>query len=943
MLSMRTALTALAGATALMGSALAQSFTLKNDWEAFSVPLTKPAIIDMTKGGHIDMQIGQAKHNWTEDGSLQGDIYGYALKNATPTFPGPTIVVAKGVPIDVTWHNTIHGEHILNERVEKTLTLGASECYPYCGVPVVVHVHGLESPARYDGLPSQSVYENQSQTAHYLNNQSASTKMYHDHAMGLTRLNTWAGLMGAYIIKDDKLEKSLNVSIDPDWDIPLIITDRMINDKGKIVYSDDMCADDPVSKWIPESFGTHNVVNGKVMPYIEVPSAQVRFRLVNVANARHYNFSIPFADKCKIIAKDSGFVQKVEKIPDDGYMLYPFQRTEMICDFSDVKVNTSYNVTDRPDEIGQKVYEFDYDPRVFQVRVNTKLKGAAPLVVPDNLVKLKDLKTLWKEMGGKERSLMLGEIEFKLGCPSQSLLLYKNQIMNTTNMGTMHCTRGRVEKWFFKNPTDDPHPFHWHLVNAQCGEDDEHVDTNAMRDVVVIPNAGTRAKTTITQVCYVACTPDEFLIENSTRGPAEYNFDTTEPYVAHCHIVEHEENAMMSWFRLTDTDDGDKNDNGYVPDPNKVTGEIIGTAMGMSVLGGLATCFSILVISVPSLNFLASRRSLSFSFALAAGVMIFISLSDLIPESITFFRAHFTVGGSVDPEAYEKGGAAASMGVCDNTCNGNAWLSAIACFYGGLFVIIAVEWIVHKCLERAGHRHSGCDSDDDIPAAKSPVPIGKTPAAAPAADDAEKGITTSSIQIASPVPGTPTATNPVPLQSPTSGEGSTLVGVGGTDDVDGGKNEFKRAGMMTGIALAIHNFPEGLALFVSSLGGLRSGIILSIGIILHNMPEGVAVAAPVYYATGSKLEAFKWTGLSGVALPFGAAIGWAAVSGGLSAGLQAVLYGLVAGMLMGITAMELIPGVFKFDPKGKVWVSGLFIGFGIIAVSLIALHYAGSG
>jgi zinc transporter ZupT len=147
---------------------------------------------------------------------------------------------------------------------------------------------------------------------------------------------------------------------------------------------------------------------------------------------------------------------------------------------------------------------------------------------------------------------------------------------------------------------------------------------------------------------------------------------------------------------------------------------------------------------------------------------------------------------------------------------------------------------------------------------------------------------------------------------------------------------------MTGIAMAIHNFPEGLALFVSSLRGLRTGIVLSIGIILHNIPEGLAVAAPMYYATGSKFEAFKWTLISGIANPIGAAIGWAAVSGGLSYSLQGSLYAVVAGMLMCITAKELFPGAYRFDPSGKYFVAAFFSGMGIIAFGLILLNYAGS-
>ncbi|RLN90573.1 hypothetical protein BBJ28_00025800, partial [Nothophytophthora sp. Chile5] len=138
------------------------------------------------------------------------------------------------------------------------------------------------------------------------------------------------------------------------------------------------------------------------------------------------------------------------------------------------------------------------------------------------------------------------------------------------------------------------------------------------------------------------------------------------------------------------------------------------------------------------------------------------------------------------------------------------------------------------------------------------------------------------------------------------------------------------------------NFPEGLALFVSSLQGLQTGIILSIGIILHNLPEGVAIAAPVYYATGSKLQAFKWTAISGIAQPIGAGVGWAAVSGGMSYALEASLYAVVAGMLTCIAAKELLPGAYRFDPKGKYFLLSFFVGVAIIACSMVLIHYAGS-
>uniref|UniRef100_H3GZI3 Plastocyanin-like domain-containing protein n=1 Tax=Phytophthora ramorum TaxID=164328 RepID=H3GZI3_PHYRM len=874
---------------------------LKEDWQAYTSELPIPKVIDLTNGGAIEMQIGRSTHNWTGDGSISGAIYGYALKNETPSFPGPTIKVAKGVPINITWYNELDAPHLLQESVQTTLTQQASQCYPYCGVPVVTHIHGMESPARYDGLPFLSIYKNQTQEFHYLNNQSGSTKTYHDHSNGLTRLNTWAGLVGLYIIEDAESDKTFNLDIETD--IPLALADRLISNSGKIMYSDDNC-NEGATLWVPESFGTVNLVNGVVMPYVKVPPAQVRFRLVNVANARHYNLTVPFADKCKVVATDSGYVGSPTALSAD-LVVFPFERVEFVCDFTGVADGTTYDLVDKQTSSQATIY----DNRVMRFRIVESLKTSTMKVreIPSTLTPYKSLKELY-EAGGKERTLILGEIEETLLCPSMSLLLYRSQQVNTSGItGHLHCTKGTVEKWNFQNPTDDPHPFHWHVINAQCGETEDTVNTNALKDVVVIPNADGRASDTITQVCYVACTPGDYLLEGSTRGAKEFNFETTDPYVAHCHILEHEENAMMAFFNIMDVDDGYADDNGITPG-TQVTNTVIATAMCMSVLGGLATTLSILVISVKSLNFLASPTALAVAFALSSGVMLFIGLADLFGEALIFYRASYTTG-NVDPEAYEKGGST-STGVCDNTCNGNAYLTTVAAFFGGVLIILFVEFVVHGVFNR--NKKAEKNANENL-------------------EDGAEG------SIESPAFDSLTGDQGRELESPRPGENAAPV-VPGLK----AKEEFRRAGVMTGIAVAIHNFPEGLALFVSSLSGLRSGVVLSIGIILHNFPEGVAIAAPVYYATGSKMEAFKWTALSGIAQPCGAAIGWAAVSGGMSFGLQASLYGVVAGMLVCITVKELIKGAYKFDPKGKVFVVAFFGGMAIIAFSIMALKYAGS-
>ncbi|KDO29204.1 hypothetical protein SPRG_19877 [Saprolegnia parasitica CBS 223.65] len=881
-------------------------------FKAYVSPLVLPQVLDMTAGGSLQMNIGQVDNHAWGNGIPTTAVYGYGVAGRNVSHPGPTIRVKKGVPINVEWFNTLGSStHLLGRYIEPTLLRSTSACFPNCGIPVITHVHGLESPPQYDGLPHYSIYKNQSFNAVYNNKQGASTKMYHDHAIGLSRLNVWAGLFGLYIIEDPVLDASYNLA--NMTDIPLMIADKIIDPSGKLLYTSVVTCPTTGTLWMSESFGAVNTVNGVVMPYLEVGQEMVRFRIANMANSRHYDVQLPFADKCKLIAVDSGYVQTPMPV-NASTTLFSLERIEVVCDFTSVPNGTTFDIIDGANDIASS---YTYDPRVLQVRVVAKASTPAKAVtLPSRMTKLKDLQALYKSTNGKLRTITIGEMTDMSLCPTQSILTQYGQVTNVSTItNKLMCTRGKVEKWQFKNPTDDTHPFHWHLVNVQCGPDDDHINKNELKDVYVIPNGPLEDRTRITQVCYVACTPDEFLLEGSTRAADDYGFSTDEPYLAHCHIMEHEDNSMMAWFQLMKEDDTNPIDDGTVVSSTpELTNAIIWSAIGMSFVGGMATTLSVLVISIPRLNFMAGDKALAMTFALSAGVMLFISLVDLFNESIISFRNAWAVGGSegVDPELIEQGLAPPGTvaPVCDPTCVGYAWLATTGCFYGGIAIILLLEIIVHRVFDYhtkdlATLGTHGHDHQDEHELMAGAVEV-RTPTGKEVADD-----------------GTPLSSEP--------------------DDAENGeakKSELRRAGILTGIAIAIHNFPEGIALFVASLQGLKTGLVLAIGITLHNFPEGVAIAAPVYYATNSKKQAFFWTALSGIAQPCGAFIGWATVSGGVTPLLSATLYGFVSGMLVCITMKELVPGAFKFG--GHRFLASFALGVGIMAISLVILKFVGS-
>ncbi len=143
------------------------------------------------------------------------------------------------------------------------------------------------------------------------------------------------------------------------------------------------------------------------------------------------------------------------------------------------------------------------------------------------------------------------------------------------------------------------------------------------------------------------------------------------------------------------------------------------------------------------------------------------------------------------------------------------------------------------------------------------------------------------------------------------------------------------AGLFTAIGIAIHNFPEGLAVFMSSLKDISIGIPLAFAIALHNIPEGIAVSMPIFYATKSRKKAFFYSLFSGIAEPIGAVIGYLILMPFLSPLVLSLMLAFVAGIMVFISFDELLP--LSYGAKGHISIFGIIIGMGIMALSLYFL------
>ncbi len=146
-----------------------------------------------------------------------------------------------------------------------------------------------------------------------------------------------------------------------------------------------------------------------------------------------------------------------------------------------------------------------------------------------------------------------------------------------------------------------------------------------------------------------------------------------------------------------------------------------------------------------------------------------------------------------------------------------------------------------------------------------------------------------------------------------------------------------RMGVLSAIAIAVHNFPEGMVTFTATLKDPTLGISIAVAIAIHNIPEGIAVSVPIFYATGNRKKAFSWSFLSGLAEPVGAIIGYLILMPFLNETVFGVVFAVVAGIMVFISFDELLPAAEEYG-EHHIALYGLLAGMAIMAVSLVILQ-----
>ncbi len=150
------------------------------------------------------------------------------------------------------------------------------------------------------------------------------------------------------------------------------------------------------------------------------------------------------------------------------------------------------------------------------------------------------------------------------------------------------------------------------------------------------------------------------------------------------------------------------------------------------------------------------------------------------------------------------------------------------------------------------------------------------------------------------------------------------------------QQQLKRMGIMTAVAIAIHNFPEGISTFVTALESPTLGLAIAVAIALHNIPEGIAVSIPIYYSTGSRKKAFWYSMLSGLAEPLGAFLTYLFLMPYINEQVMSYILAGVAGIMIYVSIDELLPAAREYG-KAHASILGVVVGMMIMAVTLIVL------
>ncbi|MEE9423070.1 MAG: multicopper oxidase domain-containing protein [Gammaproteobacteria bacterium] len=439
------------------------------------------------------------------------DVWAYA-----GSFPGPTIETTVDQRIEVKYENNLPG----NTHYLDVDTCAHGPNYWDNSPRTVPHLHGGHVPSRFDGQPEYDFKPGDFDVYEYPNNQLPATLWYHDHALGITRLNVYMGLAGYYIIRDS-FENSLTLPTG-EYEIPLVVQDRQFNPDGSLFYPSTL-----QNMFLADTA----VVNGKVWPFLNVKQGKYRFRLLNGSSARVYQLRlenqanpgqvIPF----NLIGTDGGLIDA--PMPLNSIDMAPAERFDVIVDFSGFAPGTEIILrndnTDSPELPSLMKFVV-----TGQTGFTAALPAALRTVTPINE----------NQAAGTRRFLLEQVPEACAGNEwlVKSLDAQGNVIGQHWDDITEYPILGETEIWQFENPSNMMHPMHVHLVMFQI------LDKKDLTTGQLIP----------LQPWEINTWKDTVQVPPNTKVRVIMRFeDYPGKFAYHCHILDHEDHEMMRQFQAT--------------------------------------------------------------------------------------------------------------------------------------------------------------------------------------------------------------------------------------------------------------------------------------------------------------------------------------------------------------------------------------------------------
>lgn len=559
--------------------------------------IPRPAVAESagTKNGqpYYELTMGQFKQQF------HSDLPSTTVWGMNGLYPGPTIEATQGEPIYVRWRNQLPEEHLL--PIDTSIH---GDMIPYDSVSearVVMHLHGGNIETESDGKPDAWFTPNFEETGpafvkkdyYYQNEQPPTTLWYHDHTLGITRLNVYAGLAGFYIIRNEH-ERNLGLPTGKN-EIPLAIQDKSFTQDGSLYYptvpesggNDSL----PSPSIIPQFYGDVSVVNGKAWPRLSVDPGKYRFRLLAASNSRFYRLKLLTYDESTgktgkggpsfvQIGNDGGLLETPHKI-SGRLEIGPSKRADVVVDFSEFAGQTLLLHNDAPAMYRGKPADGSMGteplPEIMLIDVaNVTGANGSPTEsglssrVPKSLTTVPAIPV---ESVTRQRYLPLVMQSDEYGRPLN--LLGNEQNPNGLRMHhpvTETPTLGDTEIWSFANLTGMSHPIHLHLVHFQILGREPFGDYDPQSDTIDMSSLEPPKPYEMGWNDVVTVDPAEVVHVIAHFGEFEGLFtDQTGGYMWHCHMIEHEDHDMMRPFEVLSKPSENSNVDGNASDSESDT------------------------------------------------------------------------------------------------------------------------------------------------------------------------------------------------------------------------------------------------------------------------------------------------------------------------------------------------------------------------------------